>query len=96
MAEEIVDDPDRAGYAAANRDAIYRMITGTSPGDLMGIWQAPLTATWPSSPRNRSRACCQIDAFPELGAGCPRRDRQDLAGMAGMAGAGDTFRTHGT
>lgn len=34
MAEEIVDNPDRGGYAAANRDAIYQMITGSSPGDL--------------------------------------------------------------
>lgn len=34
MAEEIDDDPDRDGYAAANRDAIYRLITGADPRDL--------------------------------------------------------------
>jgi hypothetical protein len=34
MAEDIIDDPDRDGYAAANRDAIYRLVTGTNPGDL--------------------------------------------------------------
>jgi hypothetical protein len=34
MAEEIVDDPDRSGYATANRDAIYRLITGADPGNL--------------------------------------------------------------
>jgi hypothetical protein len=34
MAEDIIDDPDRDGYAAANRDAIYRLVTGADPGDL--------------------------------------------------------------
>jgi hypothetical protein len=34
VAEDIVDNPDRAAAAAANRDAMYKMITGASPGDL--------------------------------------------------------------
>src|SRR5487761_1314229 len=34
MAEEIIDNPDRDAYARANRDSIYRMITGGRPGDL--------------------------------------------------------------
>lgn len=34
MAEEEIDNPDRAAYADANRDAIYRMITGARPDDL--------------------------------------------------------------
>jgi hypothetical protein len=34
MAEDIIDDPDRGGYAEANRDAIYRLITGNDPNDL--------------------------------------------------------------
>lgn len=37
MAEDIIDDPDRDGYAAANQDAIYRMITGSRPDDLREI-----------------------------------------------------------
>jgi hypothetical protein len=37
MAEEIIDDPDRNGYAAANRDAIYRLITGSRADDLREI-----------------------------------------------------------
>jgi hypothetical protein len=37
MAEEIIDDPDRNGYAAANQDAIYRLITGSRPDDLREI-----------------------------------------------------------
>ena len=34
MAEDIIDDPDRGGFAEANRDAIYRLVTGADPGDL--------------------------------------------------------------
>ena len=34
MAEEQIDNPDRGAYARANRDAIYRMITGANPGEL--------------------------------------------------------------
>jgi hypothetical protein len=34
MAEDIIDDPDRDAYAAANRDAIYRLVTGANPADL--------------------------------------------------------------
>jgi len=34
MPEEIIDNPDRAAAAAANRDAMYRLVTGASPGDL--------------------------------------------------------------
>jgi hypothetical protein len=40
MAEEIIDDPDRSGYATANRDAIYRMITGADPGNLREVVRA--------------------------------------------------------
>jgi hypothetical protein len=34
MAEDIINDPDRGGYAQANRDAIYRLVTGSDPNDL--------------------------------------------------------------
>jgi hypothetical protein len=34
MAEEIHDNPDPAAIAAANRDAMYRLVTGANPGDL--------------------------------------------------------------
>src|ERR1039457_3447543 len=34
MAEDIIDNPDRDAYAAGNRDAIYRMITGGRTDDL--------------------------------------------------------------
>jgi hypothetical protein len=34
MAEDIIDDPDRDGFAEANRDAIYKLVTGADPGDL--------------------------------------------------------------
>lgn len=34
MAEETVNNPDMGGYADANRDAIYKMLTGASPEDL--------------------------------------------------------------
>lgn len=34
MAEDEIDNPDPAGFAGANRDAIYRMITGADPNDL--------------------------------------------------------------
>jgi hypothetical protein len=37
MAEEIIDEPDRGSYAAANQDAIYRLITGSRPDDLREI-----------------------------------------------------------
>jgi len=40
MAEDIIDEPDRDGYAAANRDAIYRLITGSRPDDLGEIVRA--------------------------------------------------------
>jgi hypothetical protein len=51
---------------------------------LMGIWQAPLADYRVIEPSRSDRGlACQIDAFPELGAGCLRRDRRDLAGAAG-------------
>jgi hypothetical protein len=34
MHEEQIDNPDRGAYARSNRDAIYRMITGSNPQDL--------------------------------------------------------------
>jgi hypothetical protein len=34
MAEERIDNPDRAAYARANQDAMYRMLTGASPADI--------------------------------------------------------------
>ena len=34
---------------------------------------------------------CQIDAFPELGAGCLRRDRRDLADAGRCRGPGSLF-----
>jgi hypothetical protein len=37
MPEEIIDNPDRGGYALENRDAIYRLISGAKPGDLREI-----------------------------------------------------------
>ena len=40
MAEERIDDPDRRAYAAANQDAIYRMITGNRPDNLREIVRA--------------------------------------------------------
>jgi hypothetical protein len=40
VAEERIDDPDRRGYAAANQDAIYRMITGSRPDNLREIVRA--------------------------------------------------------
>jgi hypothetical protein len=37
MPEDIIEDPDMNGYAAQNRDAIYKLITGAKPGDLRQI-----------------------------------------------------------
>ena len=34
MAEDIIDDPDRGAFAEANRNAIYRLVTGADPSDL--------------------------------------------------------------
>ena len=57
---------------------------GQNPRSLMGIWQAPLADYRVIEPSRSDRGlACQIDAFPELGAGCLRRDRRDLAGAAG-------------
>lgn len=40
MAEEIVDDPDFSALARANRDAIYRMLSGGRTDDLREIVRA--------------------------------------------------------
>lgn len=40
VAEDSIDDPDMAGYAEANRDEIYKMLTGADPGDLAEMVRA--------------------------------------------------------
>lgn len=40
MAEDQIDDPDLAAYAADNRDSIYKLITGASQGDLAEMVRA--------------------------------------------------------
>jgi hypothetical protein len=40
MPEDIIDNPDRAAAAAANRDAMYRLITGQNAGDLREMVRA--------------------------------------------------------
>jgi hypothetical protein len=37
VAEDIIEDPDMGDFAARNRDAIYKMITGGKPTDLRQI-----------------------------------------------------------